>query len=58
MKTNIERLRSLPTQPLNVLQRLTSRRNALLLLRLFGAFVAILAVYSTVFYYLMWSIHP
>lgn len=53
MKTRGERFRSLHAQPLDVLQRVTSRRNAILLLRLSAAFVVILTIYSALFYYLM-----
>ena len=47
------RLKFSPQRPLHMLQRITSRRNAMLLLRLFLAFVIILVLYSLVFQYLM-----
>jgi voltage-gated potassium channel len=47
------RLKFTPQRPLHFLQRVTSRRNAMLLLRLFFAFIVILLLYSIVFQYLM-----
>jgi voltage-gated potassium channel len=48
----------LPMQPVFFLQRLTSRRNAILLLRLFLAFVIIVVVHSVAFHYLArWEGH-
>jgi voltage-gated potassium channel len=40
-------------QPLHLLQRITSRRNAMLLLRMFIALFCILVLYSLLFHYLM-----
>ena len=53
MTSHSGRLTFSPQRPLHMLQRITSRRNAMLLLRLFLAFVIILVLYSVVFQYLM-----
>jgi voltage-gated potassium channel len=47
------RLKFTPQRPLHLLQRITSRRNAMLLLRLLIAFVLLLLTYSIIFQYLM-----
>jgi voltage-gated potassium channel len=47
------RLKYFPQRPLHLLQRITSRRNAMLLVRLFIAFVSVLIFYSFVFHSLM-----
>jgi Trk K+ transport system NAD-binding subunit len=53
MTSHDGRLKFSPQRPLHLLQRMTSKRNALLLLRLFFAFVVILLFYSIAFQYLM-----
>jgi voltage-gated potassium channel len=53
MKFNIKRQHILSQQPLFFIQRITSRRNALLLLRLFISFIIILIFYFFMFRYLM-----
>jgi voltage-gated potassium channel len=58
MKTRLDQSRYLPLQPVFFLQRLTSRRNAVLLLKLFLAFAVLISVYSVTFHYLMkWEHH-
>ena len=47
------RLKFSPQRPLHMLQRITSKRNAMLLLRVFAAFVIIFVLYSIAFQYLM-----
>jgi len=42
-----------PQRPLHLLQRITSKRNAMLLVRLFVAFVLVLVLYSFAFQYIM-----
>jgi voltage-gated potassium channel len=51
----MKRQRFFSRQPLHLLQRITSRRNAMLLLRLFISLMVILVLYSFVFHYLMHS---
>jgi Trk K+ transport system NAD-binding subunit len=53
MKFNMKRQLIFPQQPLYLLQRITSRRNAMLLSRLFFALVFVLVLYSSIFHYLM-----
>ena len=53
MTSRSGRLKFTPQRPLHMLQRITSKRNAMLLLRLFLAFIIILVLYSIVFQYLM-----
>jgi voltage-gated potassium channel len=47
------RLKFTPQRPLHLLQRMTSKRNARLLVRLFVGFISILVVYSVSFQYIM-----
>ena len=47
------RLKFTPQRPLHLLQRITSKRNAMLLVRLFAAFIFMLVVYSFAFQYIM-----
>ena len=51
----MKRQRYFSRQPLHLLQHITSRRNAMLLLRLFISLVIILVLYSFLFHYLMHS---
>lgn len=51
----MKRQRFFSHQPLHLLQRITSRRNAMLLLRLFISLIVILVLYSFVFHFLMHS---
>ena len=51
----MKRQRFFSHQPLHLLQRIPSRRNAMLLLRLFISLVVILVLFSFVFHYLMHS---
>jgi Trk K+ transport system NAD-binding subunit len=53
MKRQFELFRSLPAQPMTILERLTSRRNARLLFRLLLAFVLLVLASTVVFHYLM-----
>jgi len=47
------RIKYFSQRPLHQLQRLTSRRNAIFLTRIFSAFILILTLYSFIFHYLM-----
>ena len=47
------RLKFIPQRPLHLLQRITSKRNAMLLVRLFVAFILMLVLYSFAFQYIM-----
>jgi voltage-gated potassium channel len=51
----MKRQRFFSRQPLHLLQRITSRSNAMLLLRLFISLIIILVLYSFLFHYLMRS---
>ena len=53
MKSSQDESRYLTLQPVLFLQRITSRRNAVLLLKLFFAFAVLIAIYSVTFHYLM-----
>jgi Trk K+ transport system NAD-binding subunit len=53
MKQQVKHQILFSQRPLNLLQRITSRRNAIWLLRLFMTLVVILALYSITFQYLM-----
>jgi voltage-gated potassium channel len=53
MKMQAERFRFFPQKPVHLLQRITSRRNATLLLRLFTAFIILMILYVAAFRYLM-----
>jgi voltage-gated potassium channel len=55
MKLQMKRQRLLSHQPLQLLQSITSRRNAMLLLRLFISLIVVLVLYSFIFHYLMRS---
>jgi voltage-gated potassium channel len=58
MKSNERRLKYLPVQPVKFLQRLTSKRNAMLLSRLFIALVAVVVLYTAGFHYItQWEGH-
>jgi voltage-gated potassium channel len=58
MKSKQDQSRPFSLQPVFFLQRLTSRRNAVLLLRLFLAFTVIVVLYAEVFHYLAkWERH-
>jgi voltage-gated potassium channel len=47
------RLKFSPQRPLHMLQRIISRRNAMLLVRLFASFILMLGAYSAAFQYIM-----
>jgi voltage-gated potassium channel len=47
------RLKFTPQRPLHMLQRITSKRNAMLLVRLFAIFILMLVAYSAAFQYIM-----
>jgi voltage-gated potassium channel len=49
----VESFRRLRERPLVVLEKIVSRRNAVMLLRLFGIFILVLGIYSFVFHLLM-----
>ncbi len=53
MKMQAERFRFFPQKPVHLLQRITSRRNAMLLLRLITALITVFVLYSAAFQYLM-----
>jgi len=53
MAYQANRLKYFPQRPLHLLQRITSKRNAMLLVRLFVTFILILVIYLIVFQYLM-----
>jgi voltage-gated potassium channel len=53
MNTQDKRLKYFPQRPLHLLQRITSRRNAMLLVRLFAALALIIFLYSLAFQYIM-----
>jgi len=48
-----KRLKFTPQRPLHMLQRITSKRNAMLLVRLFVIFLLMLVTYSAAFQYIM-----
>ncbi len=52
MGLRFERIRDLPNQPVQLLERLTSRRNARLLLRLLLIFASLIVLYSIIFHYI------
>jgi voltage-gated potassium channel Kch len=54
-KFQMKRQRFFSRHPLHLLQRITSRSNAMLLLRLFISLIVILVLYSFLFHYLMHS---
>lgn len=53
MKRQFELFRSLPAQPMTILERLMSRRNARLLFRLLLSFSLLVLVSTVIFHYLM-----
>jgi Trk K+ transport system NAD-binding subunit len=53
MTSHSGRLKFTPQRPLHLLQQMTSKRNAMLLVRLFFALVFVLVLFSIVFHYLM-----
>jgi voltage-gated potassium channel len=53
MTSHSGRLKFTPQRPLHLLQRITSKRNAMLLVRLFVAYILMLVVYSAAFQYIM-----